>query len=501
MRTKNSFLNFVTSFFPWLILAVLGFFKIKFFINSYGSELNGLVQLAHQVFTFLSIASLGFTSAVIYYLYDPLIKKDYNKINQILSGSKKIFKKIGTIIFIGGIIASLIVPYIIYQMDIPKTFVFLLFFLYALDYLSSYLLLLPYKVLFEADQKSYIINYLMNTKQLLFRSLELFLILIKFNILLILLISVISNFIVNKLIISKSKKIYKWLNLNEEEDTSPLKMTKDVFYHRIMKFIFHNTDVMLISIFKGLTAVSIYGAYNYIIQYLLQLINFIYKAPQAAIANFIKSGYEKEKKKSLIEEYLTISFLINLIVIPIFIVSASEFISLWIDQSYVLNKYIIFLFGITLWSDIITYSLFSLVEANGLFEETKKTALIASITNIVLSTILIFKFGIGGVLLATFLSNVFLHIFYSIIIFDHILKEKAIYFFKKYILNFIFILILVLINFKISIVVNPTNIINWALKYGIIFIINLIIILIISFIIDKHTKNIYKRTIRLLKKK
>ncbi len=206
MRTKNSMLNFITSFFPWLILAVLGFFKIKFFINSYGSELNGLVQLAHQVFTFLSIASLGFTSAVIYYLYDPLIKKDHQKIDQILSGSKKTFKKIGTIIFIGGIIASLIVPYIIYQMDIPKIFVFLLFFLYALDYLSSYLLLLPYKVVFEADQKSYIVNYLMNTKQLLFRSLELFLILIKFNILLILLISVISNFIVNKLIITKSKK-------------------------------------------------------------------------------------------------------------------------------------------------------------------------------------------------------------------------------------------------------------------------------------------------------
>ncbi len=501
MRTKNSILNFVTSFFPWLILAGLGFFKIKFFITSYGSELNGLIQLINQVFTFLSIASLGFTSAIIYYLYDPLIKKDYNKINQLVSGSKIIFKRIGIIIFVGGLVASLLVPYVIYQMNIPKLFVFFLFFLYALDYLSTYLLLLPYKVIFEADQKSYIVNYLMNTKQLLFRTLELFLILIKLNLLLIVLISVISNFIVNKLIILKAKRIYNWLNLNEVPDNTPLKMTKDVFYHRVMKFIFHNTDVMLISIFKGLKVVSIYGTYNYITQYLLQLINFIYKAPQAAIANFIKSGYSKEKTINLIEEYLAISFIIGLVVIPVFIVGAGDFVNFWINKSYVLNKYIILLFGITLWSDILSYSLFSLIEANGLFQETKKIALVASLLNIILSFILIFNYGIGGVLLATFISNVVLHIFYAIIIFKQVINITFFSFFKKYLFNFGLIIINILICFKISKCLVSVNIVTWLFKYGIIFVINLIITLIISFIFEKQMKNIYRRGVNLFLKK
>ena len=50
MRTKKSILNFITSFFPWVIIAIIGFPKIHLFISNYGSELNGLTQLIYQIF-------------------------------------------------------------------------------------------------------------------------------------------------------------------------------------------------------------------------------------------------------------------------------------------------------------------------------------------------------------------------------------------------------------------------------------------------------------------
>ncbi len=499
MRTKNSILNFVTSFLPWLILAILGFLKIKIFINSYGSELNGLVQLANQVFMFLSILSLGFNSAVIYHLYEPLMEKDYNKINNILTASKRYFRIIGVIIFIGGVISSLIIPYIIYKMQISKIFIFLFFLLHAIDYLSTYLLLLPYKVVFEADQKLYVINYFVNLKQLIFRVLELFLISIKFNLLLILLISVILNFIVNKLIIIQAKKTYKWLNLNATPDNSPIKMTKDVFFHRIMKFIFHNTDIMLLSVFKGLKLVSIYGSYNYIIQYLIQLVVFVYRAPQAAIANFIKSKQSSQSKKGLINEYFTVTFILCAFVIPIFIVGVVDFIKIWIDASYVLNNMNIILFGGVLWTEFITYSLFSLIEANGLFAETKRVSLMAAIINLVFSIALIFKFGLSGILFATIMGNILLHFNYSYYLSQRIFNEKNKSFLMKYVINLFLISGLVLINQKISSFFIIKNLLYWLLCYGSLFIVNIVIVIIIYYLIDSSTKKLFERTNNFIK--
>lgn len=499
MRTKNSILNFSTSFFPWLFLAILGFFKINFFINSYGSELNGLVQLAHQVFSFLTIASAGFTSAVIFHLYEPLIKKDHKKINALLSGSKKSFKLIGIFIFICGVIASLIIPYIIYQSNIPNIFVFLLFFLYALDYLSSYLLMLPYRVILEADQKLYIVNVLLNGKQIIFRVLELYLITIKFNILLILLIGVIANLFVNILIAKKTKNIYSWLNLSAVPDKSPLKMTKDVLYHRVLNFVFHNCTIILLSIFKGLTAVSVYGAYNYIMQYLVRLINFVYEAPRASIANYFKSNKNKNKEK-LLNEYFTVTFILSLIIIPTFVISIGEFIKLWINDTYVLNKIVILLFGGVLWGNIITFSLFSLIEANGLFKETKKTATIASIINVIMSIVFVYYYGISGALLAIILGNILLHIFYSKKIYASVVNNKTTSFYNKYVLNIIFIIVLLIINNSISQSVSVNNLFLWFIKYGLIFILNILISILLNFIFDKNTKSIYKRIIIFIKK-
>ena len=34
MRTKKSILNFITSFFPWVIIAIIGFPKIHLFISN-----------------------------------------------------------------------------------------------------------------------------------------------------------------------------------------------------------------------------------------------------------------------------------------------------------------------------------------------------------------------------------------------------------------------------------------------------------------------------------
>ncbi len=501
MRTKNTLLNFWTSFIPWLILGILGFVKIKIFINVFGSELNGLIQLAFQIFTFLSIVTLGFPAAVKFFLYKPLLKQDTKKINEILSGAKKTFDKIGSIIFIGGILFSFLIPYIVHELNFPKMFVFALFALYSLDYLTQYILLLPYKVIFDADQKTYIVNTILNTKHILFRLLELVLILLKINYLIILLVSVVGNIIATLLIVWKAKQKYSWINMKVKPDNRPLKMTKDVMFHKISNFVFHNTDVFVISVVSGLTSVSIYGAYNYIIQHLITLMMHILKSPQSSIANFLNSKLNKKEKINLISEYWTIVFFMTAIIVPIFAVSAGNFIKLWINRDYILSNLTIIMFGLVLWVHTINYAMFLLIEIAGLFKDTKKTAIISSLANVILSICLFYKLGILGALIATFISGGLMIIIYSIVFYKKVFNDSNKTFLQKNFVNLSYILsiIMIVITFQKYIVVK--NLLMWTVIYGVVFLGNLIITLIFNTIFVKDTVYIKDRIKLMLARK
>ena len=62
-KTRRSMLNIITSIVPSFVIIVIGFLKFKYFINVYGDDLNGVVQLITQIYAYLSLAELGFGAA------------------------------------------------------------------------------------------------------------------------------------------------------------------------------------------------------------------------------------------------------------------------------------------------------------------------------------------------------------------------------------------------------------------------------------------------------
>ncbi|MGI6329626.1 MAG: lipopolysaccharide biosynthesis protein [Bacilli bacterium] len=500
MRTKYTTLNFVTSFFPWLIIAVIGFVKIKLFIQYFGPEMNGLIQLSGQLYAYLSLMELGFGSAIIYSLYKPFVDNDQEKISQLFVGAKSIFKKIGFLIFLGGFLLSIIVPFIITNLQIPRLYVFAVFFLYAWDYLSMYFLLLPYKVLLQADQKKYKLNIITNTRHLIFRLIELLLIINKVNLLLIIIGSITANLISNLFVIKTVKKEYPWLNKKDKADTSPMGMTKDVFFHKINRLVFNHTDNIILSIAQGLTTVSIYGAYNYIISYLNQILNYIFKAPQASMGNL--HADEKvgiSKKEAIFNEYLSLSFYFALLVVPLFIVSVSSFISVWINKTFVLSSLAIILFGFILWYEFILVPLVTTLEAKGEYKNIKKADFYSAITNLVLSFILVFKYGIVGVLIGTVVSYALVsHILYVRYVYQSFIEKPVLIYYKKYI---VFLISLIIVIFSQNILIkglnlyNNDNIFQWFLETSFIGSISLIVITFLFYFFYSSFQNFINRVL------
>ena len=371
--------------------------------------MNGLVQLVGQIYAYLTLMELGFGSAIIFKLYKPFAEGDKKKISELFVGSKRIYKKIGIFIFVGGMCSSIIAPFVINKGHISTFYVSTIFMLYAIDYLSLYLLSLPYQSVLIADQQKYKINVIMNIRHLIVKGLEIYLIIIKMDILLILLIGILANVISSIFIILQVKKYYPWLDKKEKPDLSSFDMTKDVIYHKISKLVFSNTDGIVLSIATNLRTVSIYGAYNYIIVYLRQIISMIFSAPLDSFGNvFSDNNTSIEKKRTLFYEFHAVGVYIGIIFVSILYISFTPFVISWIDESYKISTFAILLFSINLWFQILLYPLTIVRNANGLYKQSKGYTLLQAILNLILSLILVWKFGIPGVLLATTLSLIFI---------------------------------------------------------------------------------------------
>ena len=79
-RTKNSILNILSSAGGQIISIILSFVTRTVFIYCLGKAYLGLNGLFTQILSVLSLAELGFGTAVVYMLYKPLVDHDEDSI-------------------------------------------------------------------------------------------------------------------------------------------------------------------------------------------------------------------------------------------------------------------------------------------------------------------------------------------------------------------------------------------------------------------------------------
>ena len=109
MRTKRALYNFLTDFFPLILITLIGLLKLKLINVNLGEELSGMNTLYVNIMTYLSIMDGGLASALIFRLYKPIADSDTDKISALVSGGKRIFNLIGAAMLVIGIVVSFFV--------------------------------------------------------------------------------------------------------------------------------------------------------------------------------------------------------------------------------------------------------------------------------------------------------------------------------------------------------------------------------------------------------
>jgi hypothetical protein len=110
-RVHRSVMNIKVGMLFYILSLFLAFFSRKVFLDCLGAEFIGLTGMLMNIMSFLSVAELGIGTSIVYFLYKPLQEDNHERINEVMSMLAFLYRCIGGVIGICGIIVSLFFPW------------------------------------------------------------------------------------------------------------------------------------------------------------------------------------------------------------------------------------------------------------------------------------------------------------------------------------------------------------------------------------------------------
>ena len=112
MRQRNSMRNFVVSMVVYMVITITTFITPGVLANNLGNSISELSNALLAATSILGIIELGIGTGIVYKLYEPIAKKDNEKIAVILLFYKKAYKIIASVVFGVGLVYAFLFPYI-----------------------------------------------------------------------------------------------------------------------------------------------------------------------------------------------------------------------------------------------------------------------------------------------------------------------------------------------------------------------------------------------------
>lgn len=392
-----------------LITIILQFVTRTVFIHTLGKAYLGIGGLFSNILSMLSLAEFGVGSAIIFKLYEPIAQNNHDRIKVLMGFYKTVYRLIGLLIAIVGVVLIPFLPVIIRDYDkLEKLHINAVFIysLYLLKSVSSYLFFAYKGSLVRAHQKEYLLN-LVNYLCVFVLTIVQVITLILFKNYTLFLILALSEVVVENLIGAKiADHLYPYIKepVEERVSSSELKdIIKDcsaLFLYRMNGVVLKATDNIVISIFLGIEAVGVYS--NYVIFYntLNSLFAKVYNSVAHSLGN-LHTVHDNTREYRVFKSVNLITAIIGGTAgVGLFVVS-DEFVNVWVGNEWVIKQPFALLLGLEVYSLAIRQQLAKYRNTMGLFQQAKFRPVASMIINLAVSVLLVKQLGITGVLIGT----------------------------------------------------------------------------------------------------
>lgn len=448
MRSKVAIKNMIIALIGQVITIICGFILPKLIIENYGSSVNGLISSIAQFLGYITLLESGIGSVVMATLYKPIAEKDNKQIANIIKASEKFFRIIAGVFIIYLIVLCILYPTVINN-EFDSWFTISLILIISISTFAEYFLGMTYKLFLNANQKGYVVSTIQIVTTILNAIFVIALVKLGCSIQLVKLFS--SAIFVLRPILQYVyiRKKYN-IDLKIADDNYKLEKKWDGFAQHIASVVHSNTDITILTILSTLKEVSVYSIYLLVINGVKNLILSL----RNGIDSFFGDVIAKEENELLNKGFriyelfyftlITIIFICTLILIVPFVQVYTKGIT---DINYS-RPVFGFLIVLAEFIDCIRLPYGTLIYSAGKFKETSKGAWVEAGTNILLSLILVTKFGIVGVAIGTLVAMTVRTIEFIVFTSKNILKRSL----KESIKRIAIISIQIVIMFAIKIV-------------------------------------------------
>lgn len=450
MRTLNSAKNTIVSITMSVVTILIGLITQKIFIKILGTEYLGLNGLFNNVLSMLSIAELGIGAAIVYSLYEPIAKKDKEKIKSLLKFYKISYRAIAFIVLIIGIIVIPFLPIIVGENNIKEN-INLIYILFLTDTVISYLLTYKRSIL-QSNEKAYVINIIHILYLIFMNTSQIILLIITKNYILYLTIKILFRMLENIVITIVANRMYPFIteknikNIDRNLKKDIFKKVKGLLFHKIGGFVVSGTDNIIISAFLGVATVGLYTNYFTIINAVGSLFSQIFTSLVASVGNLLTEK-NIEKNYIIYKDMLFINVWMYSFSSIALLCLIEPFIKIWIGGEYLLEYGVLITLCINFYWQGMRKTISVFKDAAGIFHEDRFMPIYESIINILASLILLKFFGLKGVFIGTILSTLFLFIYaFPKYIYKPIFKKDILDFCKDYLKYFLITVIIALIT-------------------------------------------------------
>lgn len=413
-RTSNSMKNIIYSWANQMLSIVLGFVSRSIFLYCLSVDYLGIQGLFGDILNMLSLADLGFGTAMTFSMYKPLAEKDYDRLAGLTNFYKKIYRIIAIVITGIGIALIPFLKYLInLDSDMPHLVIY--YILYLANTVASYLVVYRTCII-NADQKSHIMTKYQSIFSILCTITTSIVLLITKNYIFYLVVQVLFTYARNGYSSYIAGKMYPFLSrkikLPKEDTKGIFNNIGSVFLYKVSGVLINATDNTLISVLIGTAAVGYYANYTMLVTRLTAFVNTIFYSLTASLGNLIvKEG--KEQRFQIFKIMQSVSVILSTFCVTCVLILQQDFICVWLGKDYKLENIVVYALVVNFYFSISLLPIWVFREATGLYQKTKFVMLATAVVNIIMSIILGKAIGLAGIIFATSFARVVTYFWYE----------------------------------------------------------------------------------------
>lgn len=410
-RTKYVSTGIVWAIISKVVSTLLPFLVRTAFIYRLGADYLGVNSLFVSILQILSLAELGFSSAVVYCMYEPAARGDDAHVLALLNYFKRIYRNVGLVITLLGACVVPLLPFLV-NGEVPSDInMYVVYCIFLFNTSVSYFMASYRQSLFNAFQRNDLVSITQLAVVVIQNSVQIAVLLLGCSYYAYVIVLPVATIAGNAITALISKIEFPQFftgavttdQLEQGERKIIIDKVKGLLIQKVCILTRDSCDSIIISAFLGLTLVGKYNNYFLIMSSLLALVETIRPPLTASVGNCI--ALESSQKnffdmRRLCWLFSFVSIFVSACLLGLF----QSFIKLWIGSEYLLSTPLAALLCLYFYVRTMGDVRASYDDATGMWSKLRLCSVLQAIFNLLLNLLFVQFMGIEGVVLATILS-------------------------------------------------------------------------------------------------